>query len=88
VTLSNGSNLLSLLITRKEAGESFRGQTIADRSSGVPVYQAAAQKYDVAGFETDQFLAYIVSDLGVRQNLKIANSLAPSVQHFLAADRT
>jgi hypothetical protein len=42
----------------------------------------------VAGFETDQFLAYVVSDLGAKQNLQIADNLAPSVQQFLAAIRS
>jgi hypothetical protein len=85
LTLSNGSNLLSLVITRKQAGESLQALKASDRPSGVPVYQAAAQNYDVAGFETDQFLAFVVSDLGAKQNLKIADNLVPAVHQFLAA---
>ena len=85
LTLTNGANLLSLVITRKQPGESMQALAVSDHASGVPVYQAAAQNYDVAGFETDQFLAYVVSDLGARQNLQIAYALAPSVHQFLAA---
>ena len=88
LTLTNGSSLLSLVITRKQPGESMQALTVSDHISGVPVYQAAAQNYDVAGFETDQFLAYVVSDLGARQNLQIAYALAPSVHQFLAAVRS
>jgi anti-sigma factor (TIGR02949 family) len=88
LTLTNGSSLLSLVITRKQPGESMQALTLSDRASGVAVYQAAAQNYDVAGFETDQFLAYVVSDLGARQNLQIAYALAPSVHQFLAAVRS
>ena len=88
LTLSNGSNLLSLVITRKQPGESMQELTVSDHASNVPVYQAAAQGYDVAGFETDQFLAYVVSDLGARQNLQIAYALVPSVHQFLAAVRS
>jgi anti-sigma factor (TIGR02949 family) len=88
LTLTNGSNLLSLVITRKQPGESMQALTVSEQISGVPVYQAAAQNYDVAGFETDQFLAYVVSDLGARQNLQIAYALAPSVHQFLAAVRS
>jgi hypothetical protein len=87
LTLTNGSSLLSLVITRKQSGESMQAMTVSDHASGVPVYQAAAQNYDVAGFETDQFLAYVVSDLGARQNLQIAYALAPAVHQFLAAVR-
>jgi hypothetical protein len=88
LTLSNGSNLVSLVITRKQPGESLQALGVSDGPSGVPIYQAAAQNYDVAGFETDQFLAYVVSDLGAKQNLQIADNLAPSVQQFLAAIRS
>ena len=88
LTLTNGSSLLSLVITPKQPGESMPALTVSDHASGVAVYQAAAQNYDVAGFETDQFLAYVVSDLGARQNLQIAYALAPSVHQFLAAVRS
>ena len=88
LTLSNGSNLLSLVITRKHAGETLHGLATSRQPSGVPIYHATARNYDVAGFETDQFLAYVVSDLGAKQNLEIAASLAPSVHHFLAAVRS
>src|SRR6516225_279799 len=88
LTLTNGSSLLSLVITRKQPGESMQALTVSDHVSGVSVYQATAQNYDVAGFETDLFLAYVVSDLGARQNLQIAYALAPSVHQFLAAVRS
>ena len=76
------------MITRKQAGETFNGLATSPKPSGVPIYQATAGNYDVAGFETEQFLAYVVSDLGAKQNLEIAASLAPSVHHFLAAVRS
>jgi hypothetical protein len=85
LTLTNGSNLLSLVITRKQPGETLQTQTGAGRVMGVALYQSAAGNYDVAGFETDQFLAYIVSDLGAKQNFQIASTVAPAVYHFLAA---
>ena len=88
LTLTNGSSLLSLVITRKQPGESMQALTVSDHASGVAVYQAAALNYDVAGFETDRFLAYVVSDLGARQNLQMAYALAPSVHQFLAAVRS
>jgi Putative zinc-finger len=88
LTLTNGSNLISLVITRKQPGESLQTLAVSDHPSGVAIYEAVAQNYDVAGFETDQFLAYVVSDLGAKQNLQIANSLAPSVHQFLAAIRS
>jgi hypothetical protein len=88
LTLTNGSNLLSLIITRKQPGETLETMTAVTRPSGVAVYEASATGYDVASFETDQFLAYVVSDLGSKQNLQIAETLAPSVYQFLAAIRS
>jgi hypothetical protein len=76
------------VITRKRPGESLESLRISDRTAGVAVYQAATQNYDVAGFETDQFPAFVVSDVGVKQNLKIADELAPAVQQFLLAVRS
>lgn len=55
------------------------------RPSGIPVYQSAAERFEVAGFETDQYLAFVVSDMRGGRNLQIAGSLAPPVHHFLAS---
>jgi hypothetical protein len=84
LTLSNGSNLLSLVIARKQPGESLHALPPALQTGGVPVYQAAAQRYEVAGFETDRYLAFVVSDLSARNNLQLAGKLAPAVHAFLS----
>jgi len=84
VTLTDGSNLMSLVIARKELGESLEGLSPSIRASGVPVYQAVAGRYEVAGFETPQYLAFVVSDLNAENNLHMASNLAPTVHNFLA----
>ncbi len=84
VTLSDGSNLTSLVIARKELGESLEGLSPSIRAAGVPVYQAVAGRYEVAGFETPQYLAFVVSDLNAENNLHMAGNLAPTVHNFLA----
>ena len=83
LTLQKGGDLLSLVIARKQPGESLNGLAPAFQSSGVPIYQSAAQRYQVAGFEAGNFLAYVVSDLRSKTNLQIAASLAPGVREFL-----
>jgi hypothetical protein len=85
LTLSNGEHLLSLVISRKEAGESLAGLKVDAHPSGVAVFQAAAERYEIAGFETDRFLAFVVSDLSGGNNLHIAEALAPAVHKYLAA---
>jgi hypothetical protein len=83
LTLENGGNLLSLVIARKQDGESFAGLSPATTQGGIPVYQSAAGRFQVAGFEAGQFFAYIVSDLKSRANLEVASALAPSVRNLL-----
>ena len=83
VTLSNGTNLLSLVIARKEPGESLGALATGTRASGVLVYQAAAGRYEVAAFETEQYLAFVVSDLNAANNLQMASNLAPAVHDYL-----
>jgi len=84
LAMSNGTNLMSLVITRKEHGESLGTLAPALRASGANVYQAAAQQYEIAGFETDAYLAFVVSDLDAKNNLQMASALAPSVHAFLS----
>jgi anti-sigma factor (TIGR02949 family) len=84
LTMSDGKNLMSLVIARKENGESMETLAPTLRASGVALYQAAAQSYEIAGFETEQYLAFVISDLNATNNLQVASNLAPSVHSFLA----
>jgi len=78
--------LLSVVVARKETGESFlRDQIVpALRASGLPIYQQGSGGYQVAGFETRDHLAYVVSDLPAVGNLQLASRVAPALRDFLA----
>src|SRR6185295_2060414 len=80
LTFERDGDLLSLVVARREDGESLSGLSPALKASGVPLYQSAAERYQVAGFEAGDFLAYVVSDLKSKANLQIAANLAPSVR--------
>lgn len=82
--LRNQETVLSLAITRKQ-GERFplRGLQAALTVSGIPIYESRIQNMEVAGFETRDYLAFVVSDLGGKENSRIASSLAPAVRDFL-----
>ena len=75
---------LSLVVTRKN-GESFTQSQAAAilESAGVPIYGARMTNLEVAGFETRDYLAFVVSGLSREDNLQIASALAPPVQAFL-----
>jgi len=86
--LRRDGRIVSLAITRKQR-ESFRaaGSHPAAEVSGIPLFQARLQElqeYQVTGFETDRFLAFLVSDLDGASNLRIASSIAPDVGRFLS----
>jgi hypothetical protein len=75
---------MSLVIARKEPGESLGGLPSSTRASNVPVYQATAERYEIVGFETAQYLAFVISDLNTRSSLQMASGLALPVHNFLA----
>jgi len=83
LTLEKDGDLLSLVVAHRKDGESLGALPPALETSGVPVYQSAATRYQVAGFEAGDFLAYVVSDLKSKANLHIAANLAPAVREFL-----
>ena len=82
-TLEKNGELISLVIARKDNGETMDGLPVSTETANIPIFQSAAGRYQVAGFEAGNFLAYIVSDLKGRSNLQIASTLAPSVREFL-----
>jgi anti-sigma factor (TIGR02949 family) len=83
--LSNQQTLLSLVLTKKN-GEAFDQNNVGAivQASGVPLHQMSAQNLAVAGFETRDYLAFVVSNLDTNNNLQIATKLAPAVRDFLA----
>jgi anti-sigma factor (TIGR02949 family) len=83
LTLEKDGGLLSLVVARKQAGESLDGLSPAAPTSGVRIYQSAAGRYEVAGFEAGNFFAYVVSELTNKENLQIAANVAPAVREFL-----
>ena len=83
--LTNQKNILSVILTKKNA-ESFDQINVHAvlEASGVPLYQTRLQDLEVAGFETRDYLAYVVSGLPQEDNLRLASNLAPAVRNFLA----
>ena len=77
-------SILSLIITEKQ-GESFTRAEVAATivAAGVPVYADRLDELEIAGFESERFLAYVVSNLPREGNLNVASALAPMVYHFL-----
>jgi len=73
--IAGGGKLVSLILTRARPDESM--------SNGI--YQAGVDRFQVVGFETQDLLAYVISDLDAQQNLRWTANLASAVRQYVAA---
>ena len=71
-----GGKIVSLILTRKQTGESLGGG----------IYQAGVDRFQVVGFESHDYLVYVISDLDAQGNIQLAANLAPALREFLASD--
>jgi hypothetical protein len=85
LSLMDGSKMLSLVITRKGAGESFRTEDMMPAlvQSGIPMYQSSVQRFEMTAFETRDHLIYFISDLPKDQNTNLMMAMAPRVKNAL-----
>ncbi len=87
LVMKSDSQLLSLVIARKEGWEeSFQGEKLPPMlaDAGIPIYGAGVQRFQIAAFETREYLVYVISDLAQAQNTRMMLVLAPGVKGFLA----
>jgi hypothetical protein len=64
---------MSLVITRKESGESL----------GNGIRQSAQDGIQLAAFDSGQFFVYAVSDLPAQTNTNVLAQISPGVRRFL-----
>lgn len=82
--LRSHETILSLAIVKKN-GESFPAGDVTNalEASGMRLYDSRVQNYEATGFESRDYLAFVVSNLSKEENLRIASNLAPGVRDFL-----
>jgi len=71
VVAKRGSDLISLLITRRADGEAF---------DGTSVYSSGVSRFSIAGFETPEHLIYLVSDLDQGANAAVFETMTASLK--------
>jgi anti-sigma factor (TIGR02949 family) len=76
-------HLLSLILTKKQQAESLLADGSGDKTK-LLLYQGRALNFEVAGFEANAYLGFVVSDFERDQNLLIASRLAPAVHNFIS----
>jgi anti-sigma factor RsiW len=84
LTMRQGTDVISLVIVRKNEGETLTTLSPETSASGVPVYATSAGTYQVAGFESGHYLAFVISGLPGKANLRVAEALAPMVRQLLS----
>lgn len=77
--------LVSLVMTPKRAGETFQASAVRQilTAGRLPIFAEDVPGYQIAGFETPDFLVYIVSDLPAEENRQLAFRLAEPVEAAL-----
>lgn len=76
--------ILSVVITEKNNESFTKADAVAViQASGIPIYQDQQGSDQIAGFESDKYLAYVVSNLDSQSNLNAASLLAPVVYSHL-----
>jgi anti-sigma factor (TIGR02949 family) len=86
MVLKGPSSLVSLVITRKNSGESLPNFQLAPvlQAAGVPLYGTGVERFQVAAFETPAYLVFLISDMPAEENLQLAAALAPGVHGLLS----
>lgn len=89
LTWKNDPHLLSLMITRRNPGEQFDPAPALPplQDSGIPIYRAGVQRFQITAFESGDFLVYFISDLPEHDNSAVMLALAPDIRNFLERRR-
>jgi len=85
LALKRDSQLLSVVLAVKQDGESFKTEELipALTEAGIPFYQSGVQRFQIAAFESDHHLIYIVSDLSQAENMQTMTAMAPELKDYL-----
>ena len=84
ILTGNKDTILSLVITEKKNESFTQAEAVAVmKTSGIPIYRDRQGKLEIAGFESDKYMAYVVSNLDRESNLNVASALAPIVYGHL-----
>jgi anti-sigma factor (TIGR02949 family) len=83
ITRGQGT-ILSVILTKRD-GESLPSQRllVTKDFSGSDLYHAKLEGMSVAGFETDEYFGFVVSDLGQNEILRLAAAIAPPLRDAL-----
>jgi len=76
--MRSDAHLVSIVLTEKGARESFTGLSLV-KAGDSQIFQATASHFQVSGFESGKYLAFIVSDLDQLRSMELAEQIAPII---------
>ena len=84
--MKSDRQLISVVIGRKQSGETFRNSTLVPviEHGGVPIFHDNVQRFDMTGFETRSHLVYLISDVPAKDNRQLMIALSPGIGSYLA----
>lgn len=78
--------ILSVVLTRRESETlPTEARLVTEHSGGIRLYENHLEGMDVAGFETNEYFGFVVSDLGQDSVVQLAALLAPPLRSQLDA---
>ena len=69
----DSTRLISVVLTKKKENETLP----------VAPAQASLQSFQIAGFDSGSYLAWVISDLSASENRQIATNVAPAIKGYL-----
>jgi len=82
--MRRGDETVSVILTQKQEAGFNPANEQSNKSADKAIYSSKVRGYDVASFETNGYLAFVVSNGGKTESVKLASELAPSVRDFLS----
>jgi putative zinc finger protein len=83
ITRGKGT-ILSVILTERNGTNLPKGRLLASpESAGLSIYEGHHSGMEIAGFESAQYFAFVVSDLSQNQVLQLARGLAPALNEKL-----
>jgi hypothetical protein len=83
ITRGQGT-ILSVILTERNGASLPKGKFLASaESAGLSIYEDHLSGMEIAGFESAQYFAFVVSDFSQHQVLQVARELAPALNEKL-----
>jgi anti-sigma factor RsiW len=80
---AEGDRTASLMMVRKQPGETFANSPLRRVAGQLPVFTEAVPRFQIAGFEAGAYLVFLVSDMSGEANSQLAQTLAAPVSALL-----